>query len=192
MTQEPIEGPFIPPVKEDKEMSRRAGRRIAFFLFGFSLLVAFDASTHADEAGNLILRKTYLKTQNGTSTVLGVFADAFTPTTVSCPDDIGDCTIRVEVSSLFEQLEPGSVAVMRVRVGGIGAAPTSTVEVDSMSSGTLGNVRTFTWIRTGVAPGSHIVDVDFAMSGYGAPAIAGPRTLTIEVYKWPFYILPLQ
>jgi hypothetical protein len=169
-------------------MSLRAGRAIALFLFGFSLLGAVDATTVADEASNLTLRRTYLKTQSQTVVLPATFTDAFTLTTVACPEDtVASCTVRVEVSIAFEEIEPGAVAAMRARVDGLTASP-GIVELDSMSAGTLGNVRTFSWIRTGVAPGSHTVDVEFGMAGTGAAAIAGPRTLTIDVYKLPVFV----
>lgn len=143
-----------------------------------------------DAAANLTLRKTYLKTQAGSAVLVPIWADAFSPTTIACPDDPGSCAVRVEVSSVFEQIEPGSVAMVRTRVDGASPLPTTAIEVDSTSTGTLSNARTFTWMKTGVAAGNHVVDVEFGMAGLGEPALAGQRTLTIEVYKAPFVVAP--
>jgi hypothetical protein len=171
-------------------MRSPAIRRRAFVVLGLLTLAGATRVTAEDAALRLNLRKTYLKTQGAATTIPALWVDAFSPTIVNCPDETGSCVIRIEVSSLFEQIDAGSVAMMRARVDGLTTLPTTQVEVDSTSSGTLSNSRTFTWMKTGVANGNHTVDVEFGMSGLGAAAIAGPRTLTIEVYKLPIIIGP--
>jgi hypothetical protein len=182
---------MLPPFEEWRQAMRGpAGRGVAFLLFALASTGAFDARAQADESLNLTLRKTYLKSVSGTMTVQEAPSDAFTPTMVICPNDTSaGCTIRVEVSSTFEQIEAGAVAMMQARIDTF-PAPPGQVEVESSNTGTLGSARTFAWFRTGVAPGSHVVDVEFLMSGTGAAAQAGQRTLTIDIYKVPVFILP--
>jgi len=162
---------------------------LAVAVAGLLSALAPPARAVEEFAPTLNLRKTYLKTQTQSSAVTGSWSDAFTNTTVNCPDEPGSCVIRVEVSSLFGQVPSGSVALLRARVDGFSAAP-GWVEVDSTSTDGFSNSRTFTWARTGLANGNHTVDVEFGMAGSGAPALAGPRTLTIEVYKTSLVVGP--
>jgi hypothetical protein len=150
-------------------------------------LVALQAGTAAADAVDMNLKKTHVRTVAGTTTLLGPWTEVFSPTTVTCPDEIGTCVVRIEVTSLFSLIEPGSAAAMRARVDGIAVSP-SLVEVDSTSTSDRSNSRTFTWLKTGLATGDHVVRVDFGLTGGGAPAQAGPRSVTIEVYKIPPHI----
>lgn len=163
---------------------RPTASRRAFAILGL-LAATSVASLPAEErqATYLTHSGSHIKTQDTTFVVDGAWADAFSLTHAPCNIDNKGCILRIEVSSTFEQIQPGAVAMIRVRVDGTPALPVAQVEVDSTSSGSLSNAHTFTWMKRDIPNGDHVVDVEFGMAGSGAAAIAGARTLTIEVLK---------
>lgn len=107
---------------------------------------------------------------------------AFDPVVVVCPASAATCTARIEVSSQFSNLSGGNAAQMRVAVDGSGSniLPSSVVNVNSAATTSTSTVSTFSFVRTGLAPGAHQFDVTFrTSSGTGS---AGFRTLTVELF----------
>jgi hypothetical protein len=151
-------------------------------------------NTYAAEASavNLTLKDTTIKTED-TSLPLpsGAFpvtpGNAFSQSTINCPGGHRTCTVRVEISSQFGNLTAGDVVVIGVSIDGSQSdvKPSPTVAVhDTTSTGFLVGVRTFSWMKTGLSPGSHTIDVTFfATPSTGAFANAGFRILTIQVYQ---------
>jgi hypothetical protein len=150
--------------------------------------------TDAAEASavNLALKDTIIKTEDSSFPLpSGAFpvppGNAFSQSTINCPRGQKPCTVRVEVSSQFGDLTAGDVVAIGVSIDGSqsGVKPSPTVSVhDTTSTGFLVGVRTFSWMKTGLAGGSHTIDVTFfATPSIGAFANAGFRTLTIQVYQ---------
>jgi len=130
-------------------------------------------------APSLSLKKTWIKTEDSYLLLTSVPVDAFTPTQVTCPGR-GKCTVRIEVSSEFGFLKEPHVIQMKVLVDGVVANPGEWIY--AQSTPLLEHaVRTFSWIQTNLTPGTHLVDVEFRVSGETAEAAR--RTLTIGVYK---------
>jgi len=129
-----------------------------------------------------ILQRTYMRTHDNALGLTTVFVNAFGSTAIACPVTAG-CTIRIEVSSQFWAIDPGTVARMQVLVNGsaAGVEPDSLVNVDSTSTGSWANVRTFQWMKAYVPYGNHSVQVQFQVSA--GNAYAGYRMVTIEVFN---------
>jgi hypothetical protein len=129
-----------------------------------------------------ILQRTYLRTHDNALALSSVFVNAFGVTSISCPVTSG-CTIRVEVSSQFWEIDPGTVARMQVLIDGstAGVEPDALVNVDSTTTGSWASVRTFQWMKASVPYGNHTVQVQFQVSS--GNAFAGYRMMTIEVYN---------
>lgn len=162
-------------------MSRRRTRGVPVLVLGLGTVVAANAA--ADEAFNLDLYRTVVKTES----VLLVLSQApqpiFTPTTVSCPGS-GTCTVRVELAA-----EYGSAYMSRafVRIDGSPASPNVLGGALVIGSGTgLPDPRTFSWVSTELAPGAHTVEVEAALLSAGGGEVTGSirqRTLTISVFR---------
>jgi hypothetical protein len=131
---------------------------------------------------NKILQRTYMRTHDNALGLTTAYVNAFSPTSIACPVSAG-CTIRVEVSSQFWDIDAGTVARMRVMVDGstAGVEPDSLVNVDSTSTGGWANARTFQWMKSYVPYGNHTVQVQFQVSA--GNAYAGYRMVTIEVFN---------
>src|SRR5262245_242793 len=143
-------------------------------LLGFLALAGASHVGSEDAALGLSLRKTYLKTQDGSFLPYTGWNALFSPTTVNCPDEVGSsCVIRIEVSSVLSLVAPDSTVLMRARVGSYVARP-GVVQVESTTG--PGGARTFTWMQTGVANGNWTVHVDVDTTN-GAVVVVGSRTL---------------
>jgi hypothetical protein len=141
---------------------------------------AWPATAGAQEqaVADLTLRKTYMKTV-GSQLVLDVAERAaFTPTVVTCSGG-GTCTLRIELSAFIYTVT--GVVGARVLVDG------QVVDVNEMDYNvqpSQAGVRSFAWMREGVMPGNHIVEVRLTRS----PALddgtqAQHRILTVSVFK---------
>jgi hypothetical protein len=162
-------------------MSPRAACRLALLVLGSSILLC--PSAQADQALNLGLYETYIKTESSLL-VLAVepFKDLFSPTTVSCPGG-ETCTIRVEVSA--EYYSPFLIR-LRVAIDGSPAAPSTDGAPLMIGPGVdAPNPRTFAWAVTGMGSGRHTVDVEAALFTLGGQVNGAVRvrTLTITVFK---------
>jgi hypothetical protein len=160
---------------------------MTLLVVALSALTPFATRAYADQALGAILLHTYLKTESESNTIEPYPFDGFTPTTVSCPvSRVGTaCTIRVEVSSEFRSsppTEPGTAVFMTVLIDGsaAGVSPSSVVLVTHLEDS---DVKTFTWLKTGVLPGLHTVHVIFQTEVILPGVQARNRTLTIEVYR---------
>ena len=131
---------------------------------------------------NKILQRTYMRTHDNALGLTTALVNAFGPTSIACPVTAG-CTVRIEVSSQFWEIDAGTVARMNVLVdnSGAGVEPNPLVNVDSTSTGGLANVRTFQWMKSYVPYGNHTVQVQFQVSA--GNAYAGYRMVTIEVFN---------
>ena len=132
--------------------------------------------------GGLRLLDTVLQTKDNGFYVLPTPQDAFSPTTVLCRRN---CVLRIEVASQFWLVPENQVAQMVVKVDDsrVGVKPYFNINVDPTTTGETADTRTFSWVREGLSPGEHTVDVEFRLSGLIGKAGAGYRTLTIEVYQ---------
>jgi hypothetical protein len=101
----------------------------------------------------------------------------FTSTNVRCP--FNHCTMRVEVSSQFEDIQPPDTvgAVLTVDDSELDVLPSAELFLDTASTTT---VATFSWMKEGLNSGNRKVDV-FLFSN--KTASAGNRILTIELYN---------
>jgi hypothetical protein len=150
-----------------------------------ALSLAGISKANADEvsAANLLLKSTHIKTES-TNVHFGSLTPAFTPTTVRCRQHTR-CTVRIEVSAQFANIQQPDVAAAVVRVDNSegGVLPNSVLGLDTAGT-TPGasTARTFTWMKKGLTTGEHTVTIDFFTSTGGA-ADSPNRTLTIEVYN---------
>jgi hypothetical protein len=158
-------------------------RLVALVVIGVAAIGGRPSTVHAQEqvALDLVLRKTYMKTDDTTFTPpysFGVFP-VFTPTTVSCPNG-GTCTVRVEVSaemSVTSGTIYGRVYVDQQEVQGAVAL------ISTLPSQHQRGAHTHTWMVGGLAPGDHTIDVNFWFPGVESVTWVSQRTLTISVYK---------
>ena len=142
-------------------------------------------------AGDLMLRKTYVKTNDGFLPLdVSVNTPMFSPTTITCPNG-QQCVVRIELSAvanLVEGVPPGFdlSAHVTVRVDGHPhfsddpeiVFPRHEVLLGHASAGT----STFAWM-TFVTPGDHTIDVLVRPQYGGTGIFVKARTLTIQVFK---------
>jgi hypothetical protein len=127
---------------------------------------------------DLVLKKTYIKTV-GSQLVLNLAERAaFTPTVVTCGGG-GTCTLRIELSAFIYTVT--GVVSARVLVDG---QVVDVSEIDYNVTPSQAGVRSFAWMREGLLPGDHIVEVRLMRD---APADDGTqaqhRILTVSVFK---------
>lgn len=160
---------------------------VAAIIILFNILCASLISTgkvYAAEvsSGNLLLLSTYIKTESE-GLHIGPSTPAFSTTTVKCPRYL-TCTIRIELSTQFANIQYPDVAAAEVTVDKLqaGVLPNSTLGLD-VENTTFGSstARTFSWMKKDIK-GGHTVDVNF-FTNTGRAADAGTRTLTIQVYS---------
>ena len=142
-------------------------------------------STYALEESTpqLTLTATKMRTQDNTLGLTTTPVSAFSPSKLGCPATSGTCTIRVEVSSQFDDgAGTATIAQMQVLIDGsaTGVLPDDLVNVDPVNATAFQSVRTFVWMKKGLAPGSHTVTVNFLVTA--GSASAGLRTLTIQMF----------
>ena len=143
-------------------------------------LFASNAAAQEQVASDLVLRKTYMKTDDTfmPPNIFGV-VPVFTPTTVSCPGG-GTCTVRVEISAEMAATSGeiyGAVSVDQQVVQGYVAL------ISAEPSETQKGTHTHTWMVRGLAPGDHTIDVNVWFTSILFPTWVNQRTLTISVYK---------
>ena len=145
---------------------------------------ATAAPLTAQAALSLTLSKTSIRTENNLLPLTTTSVAAFSTTTATCPaTHTKGCTLKVEVSSQFWAIGAGNVAQANVTVSGAGLTvdPSSSVNVDSTSTGSLASVRTFQWMIRNVPAGStQTVGINFGVNA--GTANAGYRTATIGLY----------
>jgi hypothetical protein len=130
-----------------------------------------------------VLITTAIKTNN-TAVHFGAPTPAFTSTKVRCPSAFNHCTMRVEVSSQFVNIQTPDVAgaVVTIDNSQDGVLPSAVVTLDTATTPPgAATVRTFSWMKEGLDSGQHTVDVSFFNSNRSADAVN--RTLTIELYN---------
>lgn len=145
-------------------------------------LFASTAAAQEQVASDLVLRKTYMKTENTLFTppyAFGIFP-VFTPTTVNCPGG-GTCTVRVEVSAGMSVTSGdifGFVYVDQQELQGTVAL------LSAHPSESRRGAHTYTWMAGGLTPGDHTIDVKFWFPGVlSSTTWVHVRTVTISVYK---------
>ncbi len=147
---------------------------------------------------NLLLQKTYLKTNNDGFTfqtesnvaITGdpLWNDLFTPTSITCPGRSGStCTARIKVSAIFEQGGSGASVQCRVRhsVALLGkpvlALPGDVYFPDLNESFIFRQNGTFSWVARGLPVGSTTFRVECRVSDDFYTVMQ--RTLKIDIYK---------
>ena len=140
-------------------------------------------------AENLSLQGTYIKTGGplNLSDFSSGLQEAVPPTTIKCPKvNKTTCTVRIELSSEFSNVTPDTVAAAAVLVDDSpdGIAPSNVAGFDSTSTTGASNVRTFSWVKTGLNTGDHVIEMFLFTSSVSGTGSAGSfmRTLTIQVY----------
>jgi len=164
-----------------RKISAVAAAFIALTAWPYLFTGVSEAYAQETSARNLILTKTYIKTGHPPS-LTTTPVPAVTQTIVRCPGP-GTCTIRVEVAAQFSSIIPPNVAAVVVLIDGsqTGVEPFATVGFDSTSTSGASNVRTFSWMKQGLTPGTHSIDV--LMYVTGGTAESASCTVTFEVYK---------
>jgi hypothetical protein len=142
-------------------------------------------------AGDLMLRKTYIKTDNGLVPLdVSVKTPIFTPTTITCQNG-QECVVRIELSTVANLVAgvPAGLDIsahVTVRVDGHPrfsddpeiVFPGHEILLGHATAGT----STFSWM-TAVSPGDHTIDVLVSPQYGGTGIFLKARTLTIQVYK---------
>jgi hypothetical protein len=165
-------------------------------LSGWAAVPVYAQANQAAFAGNLILKKTYIKTAGPVSLTRTEWVEAFTPTTVLCPGEVATtCTLRIELSAQFVAVPVGTAAAALVLVDSsdenIKPQAGAALEPGRFegSGADFHSARTFTWMVPNVTAGRHRVTIAFilAVSDPAAPvddsAQSFSRTVTISVYK---------
>jgi len=155
----------------------------------FTLLVAgsaWIAPLKANElaALNLTLRQTYTKTATPYGDIYTQYMDAFTPTTVNCPQK-NNCMVQVQFSVLTEGLPGYDEVVSAVQIDGQFANPSPgglvvLRGVYNADGDDAPLATTFTWVQV-VAPGKHVVTVQLRAGQWKFNL--RERTLVIQVYN---------
>ncbi len=134
-----------------------------------------------ESSPKLTLNKTKMKTHDDTLALSTAPVAAFSDSTLGCPAAPGTCTFRVEVSSQFSA-GTATIAQMQVLIDGstTGVVPSGLVNVDPVEGASFQSVRSFVWMKEGLAAGTHTVTVNFLVTS--GTASAGLRTLTIQTF----------
>lgn len=110
------------------------------------------------------------------------FVGLLTPTTINCPGST-TCTIHVEVSSEINSLNAGAELRFRLLVDGNVAEPGIAwvrVATNNGAAAAAFNSATFQWFKTGLSPGSHMVE--WLASVTSPTAVAVNRIQKINIY----------
>jgi hypothetical protein len=144
------------------------------------LLSAGHAYAVETSVENLLLITTTIKTNDTGGHFTTSATPVFSTTIINCP--AANCTIRVEVSSQFANINERNIVGAVVTVDGSqdGVLPGAVHGLVTTPFG-ASPVRTFSWMKTGLTTGQHTVDVDFFIAQ--GDADAGNRILTIQLYK---------
>jgi hypothetical protein len=130
---------------------------------------------------DLTLKKTSVKTSNVLEPLAPWGVQAFTPTTVSCPNG-GTCLVRVEVATQVRYLYPTDNVAVTVLIDGHVVAPNPTIVLASNTANYPGtSAHSFSWAQE-VTPGPHVIEVRVATL-VGFDSFLDHRSLTISVYK---------
>lgn len=110
--------------------------------------------------------------------------NAFTPIMLPCPASAGanGCTIRVEVTSQFQDIPATAVGQMILSISGAGTlGPAPTANVVS-GVGSLAETRSMQWVKKNVPAGTTVtITTQFkTIMGTGS---AGFRTMSIDIFN---------
>lgn len=137
-----------------------------------------DTPLQSQQALNLKLYRTFMRTQNDQLTLNNIFQSAFDTTTVSCPKTASKgCTLGIRVSCRFDNNSGFETINVVITGAGQPPDPDSSIDVDSLPQGNP-EARTFEWMQRSV-PASSTETVDVQMQGTGQ---AADRTEVIDVY----------
>lgn len=130
----------------------------------------------------LTLSHTVVDSENNLLGLSTTAAAAFGPVRFTCPAaHVRGCTIRLDVSSQFWNIPPGTVAQVLISSTGGTILPSFIVNVDADTTGPLASVHTFQWMISGIPAGStQTVNVSFDVTG--GTAASGYRTETAQLY----------
>ena len=168
-------------------MVSRSRRAWTWMSCAVTLTLAVPAAAVEDKTPGLILFKTKLKTENAflSLPVLGLPEDLpvplFTQTPIACPATPGTCTLRVELVMQVCELSAGEAGGAEIRIDGSqqGVQPFPTPFLSANFFFVCAS-HPFVWMKRGLAPGTHTIDVGgYSTDGSGT---AGGRTLTIQMF----------
>lgn len=166
---------------------KTAIRAVELFVILVGLLaVATDAlAGSSEDALNLTLLRTYIRTQNDTLSINNNPVQAFLPTVVTCPTTVPNgCTLRIEVSSVFQNVSSinTGVSVELIVTGSNlpGVDPDATLQACPDCGD---DMRTFQWMQRDVPSGTQVtVNVEFYLPlNIGGQAV--DRTETVELFR---------
>jgi len=155
---------------------------IGLIVWSHAFVGVGEAYAEEVSVGNLRLERTFIKTENASPVLSTTPTAGFTQTKVNCSAR-GACTIRVEVSAQFSNIQDPNVAaiVLLIDDSQAGVQPFAVLGLDSTSTTGASNARTFSWMKTGLTRGEHTIDVSFFVTG-GSAGLVG-HTLTIQVFS---------
>jgi len=143
------------------------------------LATAADAQ---EQALNLTLLKTFIRTQNNTLSLTQNEMPAFLPTAVDCPTTAKrGCTLEIEIAGQFA----GNLIQITVAVSdGLslpGIDPAAIIVV--CGAGCNSDTEPFQWMQRGIPAGTKTtVTVDLA-DNYNSSSLVSNRTETIQLFK---------
>ena len=140
-------------------------------------------SAQSQQALSLTLLKTSIQTQDDTLILTtDVFEQAFLPATETCPTTAKHgCTLRIEVSCVFEDTWGNGSETIIVTVTGVSLPPVdpaAAVPVDGVAVTNL-DAHTFHWMQRSVPAGAKVT-VNIGVEGTTAALY---RSETIELFK---------
>lgn len=143
------------------------------------------ARAQSEEALGLTLVKTSMRTQNDSVTLNPiVFQQAFQPTTGACPASATHgCTLRIEVSCIFENTDFSGSETINVTVSSKANLPAidpaASVPVDGVAASSPNwDAHTFHWMQRNIPAGASL-SVAVGVEGNGTALY---RTETIELF----------
>ena len=156
-------------------------------LLGNGIEIVERAYAQEGFAENLTLINTYIKTGDTNVHFSTGATPVFSSTMIACPPPrTRSCTIRIQLSAQFENIEKPNIAGAVITVDnsedGVLPAPVLGLATATTPFG-ASTARTFTWMKRDLRSGNHSIDVYFFVTG--GEADSPNRTLTIDVYRGP-------
>jgi hypothetical protein len=151
--------------------------------------LSLSATAQQEQALNLTLLKTSIRTQSDDLTITNNPVQAFPNTTVTCPKTATKgCTLAIDVASMLYCDSLANADNATVTVTGASLPPVDPGASISMDGIYYGNyqwaVFDFRWMQRAVPAGAQVkVNIQFVSGGTADSGEAGSRTETVELFK---------
>jgi hypothetical protein len=163
----------------------------ASFAAAVSLMSAFapSASAQQEQALNLTLLKTSIRTQSDDLTITNNPVQAFPNTTVTCPKTATKgCTLAIEVASMLYWDSSANEDTATLTVTGASLPrvdPAASIAMDGIYYGNYQWAAfDFRWMQRAVPAGAQVtVNIQFVSGGTADSGEASSRTETVELFK---------